>query len=117
MCSFLSLRKSVRRFGAPRRVGFPLPATGATPIVLLGAKAAVLATIHAEPFDMLADETLDELEIMTPVGRRRHQLRLEQFVEPEQRGIACKLVLDELRRRFSALVGEDLIEQRGQRIQ
>src|ERR1700693_5675089 len=110
-------RKTVRRFGAPRRIGFPLSATGAAPIVLLGAKPAILATIHAEPLDVLADETLDELEVVPPVRRSGKQLRLQQLVEPEQRRIARQLVLDELRRRFGALVGEDLVEQRRQRVE
>src|ERR1700680_2618665 len=106
-----NLRESVRRFGAPRRIGFPLSAAGATPVGLLGPKAAVLAAIHAEPLDVLADQTLHQFEVVPAVRLRGHQLRLEQLVEPKQRRIARELVLDELGRRFRTLVREYLIEK------
>ena len=59
-----------------------------------------------EPLDVLADELLDELEIVPALGRRREQLRLEQAVEPEQRRVARELVLDQRARRLGALLGE-----------
>ena len=46
----------IGRFGAARRVGFPLAAARAAPVVLFRAEAALLAAIQAEPLDVLADE-------------------------------------------------------------
>src|SRR5690349_24522424 len=100
MASVAPLRRrrshvTVGRLRAPRRVGFPLAASGATPIVLAGTEAAMVALVHPEALDVLAHELLDELEIVAAFDRRGKKLRLEQTVEPQERWIARKLVLDE----------------------
>ena len=79
----LGSRVAVRHLGALRRVRLPFLAAGTAPIVLPRAKAAVVAFVQAEALDVLADEPLDELEIVPPLGRRRQQLRLEQSVEAD----------------------------------
>src|SRR5262245_19827500 len=59
---------AVGRFGASRRIGFPLAASGTAPIVLLDAKSALLASVHAEALDVLADEPLHELQVVAAIG-------------------------------------------------
>ena len=76
---------AVRRFGAPRRIGFPLAAPRAPPVVLLRSKAAVLALVHPEALDVLRHQALDQLQVVATLGGRREQLRFEQPVEAEQR--------------------------------
>src|SRR5262249_594388 len=105
--------ESVGCLGTLGRIGLPLVATRAAPVVLVGGKPTLLATIHPQSLDVLADEVLDQLEIVAPFRRGRHQLRFEQLVEPKKRGIARELLLDELRGGFSAFVGKDLIEEGG----
>src|SRR5439155_11647868 len=81
------LHESVRRFGTSRRVRLPLRATRTAPVVLLRAKAALFAPIHAQPLDVLAHEAFDKLEIVATIGRRSHELRFQVLVEPQQRRI------------------------------
>src|SRR5689334_8564183 len=50
-----------------RRVRFPFLAAGTAPIVLPRAKAAVVALVEAESLEVLADQALDELEIMPAI--------------------------------------------------
>ena len=57
----------------------------------------MVALVHAEPLDVLADELLDELEVVAALGGRGQELRFEQPVEPEQRRVARELVLDQRR--------------------
>src|SRR5262245_65241849 len=59
---------AVGRFCTSWHVGLPFLAAGAAPVVLLGTKAALLAAVHAESLDVLRDESLDELEVVTAVG-------------------------------------------------
>src|SRR5438132_5973152 len=66
---------------------------------------------------MLRHQALDQLEVVASFGRRSNQLRLEQFVQPEQRRIAHELVLDELCRCVGAFMGKHLAEERVQEIE
>src|SRR6266567_6897970 len=93
-CNVLSclLHESVRRLGASRRVRLPLRATRTAPVILLRAKAALFAPIHAQPLDVLSHEAFDELQIVAPLGGRSHELRFQELVEPQQRRIALQLV-------------------------
>src|SRR5262249_24977860 len=106
--------------GSARRVRFPLPASGAPPIVLARAESAVVAFVHPEALDVLADQLFDELEIVAALGRRRKELRLEQTVESEQRRIARQLLLAQRARRGGSLLRqrqrEDCVEQVERRI-
>ncbi len=63
------------------------------------------------------DESLDELEVVAALGRRGEELRLQQPVEAEQRGIARELVLDERGGGVRALVLEHQREQRVEEIE
>src|SRR5574337_1542988 len=69
---------AIRHLRAAWRVAFPFLAARAAPVVLARAKAAMFAFVEAEPLDVLRNQSLDELEIATPVGRRRQELRFEQ---------------------------------------
>src|SRR5438034_3427912 len=108
---------AIRCLGAPRRIRFPFAAAGAAPVILLGTEAALFATVHAKALDMLRHQTLDQLEVVAPFSRRGNQLRLEQLVQPKQRRIAHKLVLDELRRCVSTFMRKHLAEERVQEIE
>src|SRR6185312_6217481 len=110
-------RVAVRCLGALRRIRLPLLATGTAPIVLPRAKAAVVAFVEPEALDVLADETLDELEVVATIGRRRQQLRFEQPIEADQRRIPRKLVLDQRRRRIGPFVLERQREERVQQVE
>ena len=66
----------------------------------------MLALVHAEPLDVLADQLLHELEIVAAIGGRGEELRLEQAVESQQRRIARELFLDELACGRGSFVGQ-----------
>ena len=66
----------------------------------------MVALVHAEALDVLADELLHELEVVAALGGRGEKLRFQQPVESEQRRIARELLLDELARGFGPLVGK-----------
>src|SRR4030095_1873704 len=69
---------AVGRLRAPWRIGFPLAATRAAPIVLASAEAAVLALVEAEALDVLPDKLLHELEVVPALGGGGNELRFEQ---------------------------------------
>src|SRR4029434_10639190 len=49
----------------PARRSFDLVAA---PVIRLGAETAVIALVHAEPLDVLADQLFHELEIVAAIG-------------------------------------------------
>src|SRR5512135_2438264 len=110
--TFGSLGITVRCLRPAWSIRLPLAAAGTTPVVLLGAEAALLAAVHPQPLDVLSHQALDQLEIVAAVRGRGEELRLEELVETEQRWAAGELVLDELRRRLGPFLREHEIEER-----
>jgi hypothetical protein len=64
-------------------------------VELASAEAAVLAAVAREPARLPLHEVAHELDVVAPLRRRAQELRLEQLVQPEQRGIAAQLVPDD----------------------
>src|SRR5438876_7129415 len=84
-----SSRCEVELFAAPRRVGLPAAARRAQPVELARLETAVLAAIAGEPARVTVHEISYQLEVVAPLGAgRADDLRLQQPVEAEQRGIA-----------------------------
>src|SRR4029077_11928562 len=80
-------------FGAPRRIGLPAAAGGAAPVELARLEAAGLAAIARQAPGMPVHQAAHQLEIPALVGRARgDDLRLEQAVQAEERGVALELV-------------------------
>src|SRR5258706_438689 len=77
---------------APRLEGFPSAARGALPVELPRLEAAVLAQVHGERLRVRMHESLHELQVLAPLGRRAHQLRVDEAVEPHQRRDAGHIV-------------------------
>src|SRR5579864_4635782 len=107
----------VGTLGALRRVRLPFLAAGTAPIILPRAKAAVVALVEAESLDVLADQALDELEVVPPVRRGRQQLRFEQAVESDQRRASRELVLDQRCRGIGSFMLEREREERVQQVE
>ncbi len=86
-----------------RRIAFPFAAAGTAPVVLPCAKAALIATIQAQPLRMLMDQRLDHLHVAPLYFGGADHLRLEQAVQTEQRRIAAHLLADQRGRGIGAL--------------
>src|SRR5438132_3069433 len=90
--------------GAARRECLPTAACRALPEELARLEAAVRAQVHGEHLGVRMHERLHELQVLAPVGGRAHELRVDEPVEPHERGSATHLVANQPIRALVALV-------------
>src|SRR5438128_64459 len=90
--------------GAPRRECLPAAARGALPEELPRLEAAVGAQVHGERLRVRVHQVLHELQVLAPLRRSAHELRIDETVETHERGIAPHLVAHQAPRRFVALL-------------
>ena len=79
----------------PRRERFPAAARWTLPEELPRLEAAVRAQVNGERLGVRVHEVLHELQVLPALGRRAHELRVDQAVQAHERGIAPHLVAHE----------------------
>src|SRR5262245_27549208 len=110
-------RRKIELLGPPRRISLPGEARRALPVELARAEPAVVALVAREPPRLPLHEVAHQLEIVATLGRRGEELRLEQPVEAEERGVAPQLVADERVGGLRALRVERRLERHVEQIE
>src|SRR4029079_9594917 len=97
--------------GTPRRERLPSTAGGALPVELARLESAVSAQVDRQRLRVGVHEVLHELQVLPPLGRRAHELRVDEPIEAHERGIAADLVALEAPGRIIAfMLGGRLVD-------